>query len=141
VLRDILKVRTGVEGWILELSTLMGICTFASNFMAVTLTLNCWMHGNDVSQVFPIKITQSETFSTLKKAIKDEKKPELDHVAAGSLKLWNVNIPIGRDLQEALASVDLQAESMSSVDDLVAVFSVQPPRKRLHIVVQPHVGK
>jgi hypothetical protein len=106
--------------------------------MAATLQLNCWMHGDDVCQVFEIKIPNTESVSALKKVIKDEKKPALDHVTADSLTLWKVSIPVGRRLRYTLANVDLTDEtSLSSVDDLVDVFSDAPPHKDLHIVVKP----
>jgi hypothetical protein len=109
--------------------------------MAATLHLNCWVHGDDVGQIFQIDIANTESVSTLKKAIKEEKKPELDHVAAGSLTLWKVSIPAGR-LQNNLANEDLTDQSsLSSVDDLVDVFSDEPHRKHLHIVVKPRVGE
>ena len=51
-----------------------------------TLRLNCWVFGDDVSQVFPVKITNTESVGTLKKAIRDEKLA-LQHVDADSLTL------------------------------------------------------
>jgi hypothetical protein len=110
--------------------------------MAATLQLNCWVFGDDDSQVFPIKIGNKESVGTLKKAIKEEKKPVLDHVTADSLTLWKVSIPVGRRLQQNLANEDLTNEtSLSSVDDLVDVFSDELHRKHLHIVVKPRVGQ
>jgi hypothetical protein len=55
------------------------------------LTLNCWVDGGDRGRVFLIKISSSETVSTLKDAIKDKKKPTFDHVPADSLDLWKVS--------------------------------------------------
>ena len=55
------------------------------------LELNCWILGEDVNRVFPVKIQTTESVGALRKAIKEEKKPEFDHVPADSLKLWKVN--------------------------------------------------
>jgi hypothetical protein len=130
------------------LESVVGICTWHAVaqstkqcFMAATLHLNCWVHGEDVGQIFQIHIANTESVSTLKEVIKDKKKPELDHVAASSLTLWKVSIPAGH-LQKNLANVDIPHEtSLSSMDDLVDVFSDEPHRKHLHIVVKPPDGE
>jgi Crinkler effector protein N-terminal domain len=51
------------------------------------LELNCFIFDEDPSQVFPVKITNTESVGTLMKAIKEEKKPALDHVDADPLTL------------------------------------------------------
>jgi hypothetical protein len=110
--------------------------------MSATLQLNCWVFGDDVSRVFPVKITNTESVGTLKKAIKEEKKPAFDHVTADSLALWKVSFPVNHSLQQNLANLDLTDEtSLSSVDVLLEVFSNVPPFKHLHIVVKPCVGE
>jgi hypothetical protein len=80
------------------------------------------------------QIPNTESVSTLKEVIKDKKKPKLDHVAASSLALWKVSTLMGLGLQQNLANEDL-------MDDLVDVFSDEPPPKCLHIIVKLHVGE
>jgi hypothetical protein len=109
--------------------------------MSATLQLNCWVFDDHVSQVFPVKITNTESVSTLKKAIK-EKKPSLDHVSTDALTLWKVSFPVNHNLQQSIANLDLTDEtSLSSMDDLFKVFSDVPPHKNLHIVVKLRVGE
>jgi hypothetical protein len=109
--------------------------------MAAIIQLNCWVLGDDVRQVFPIKIANTESVGTLKEAVKDKKRPALDHVTADSLTLWKVSIPKDR-LQQSLANLDLtDATPLSSMDDLDDVFSDEPHRKHLHIVVKPPDGE
>ena len=55
------------------------------------LNLNCWVHGDELQNVFPVKIARDETVGALKKAIKEEKKPLFDHIPADSLELWKVS--------------------------------------------------
>src|ERR1700720_5055208 len=55
------------------------------------LNLNCWVHGDEPQNVFPVKIARDETVGALKKAIKEEKKPLFDHIPADSLELWKVS--------------------------------------------------
>jgi hypothetical protein len=59
--------------------------------MSDTLLLNCWVLGNDPKRVFTVKIGKKETVDDVKNVIKEEKKPELDHLAADSLQLWKVS--------------------------------------------------
>jgi Crinkler effector protein N-terminal domain len=40
--------------------------------MAATLRLNCWVDGDDISQVFPVTIPNIESVGTLKEAIKEK---------------------------------------------------------------------
>jgi hypothetical protein len=54
------------------------------------LNINCIVFGDDPSRVFQVKIANDESVSALKKAIKDEKKPAFEDVAADTLKLWKV---------------------------------------------------
>jgi Crinkler effector protein N-terminal domain len=42
--------------------------------------LNCWVLGEETSRVFTVEIQGTKNVSTLKKAIKEEKKPGLDHL-------------------------------------------------------------
>jgi Crinkler effector protein N-terminal domain len=52
------------------------------------LEINCLVHGEPRSHIFPVKIAGTESVGALKKAIKDEKKPAFDHVPADTLVLW-----------------------------------------------------
>lgn len=54
--------------------------------MSDVLDLNCWVLGDDLSRVFPIKVSQSETVGGLKREIKKEKTPALDGYAADRLR-------------------------------------------------------
>jgi hypothetical protein len=61
--------------------------------MSDVLELNCWILSDDSSCVFLISIPSSEVVGILKKAIKDEMKPELnDHATHWHLlDLWKVS--------------------------------------------------
>jgi hypothetical protein len=126
----------------------MGICTWQAvapstkqHVMAATLKLNCWVLGDNVSQVFPIKIANTESVGTLKEAVKDKNSESFHNVDACSLTLWKVSIPKDR-LQQSLANLDVtDATSLLSMDDLDDIFSDEPPRKHLHIVVKRPNGE
>jgi hypothetical protein len=104
--------------------------------MAATLKLNCWVLRDDASQVFPIKIDNTESVGTLKEAVKDKNSKSFHNVDAHSLTLWKVSIPKDH-LQQSLTNLDLtDTPSLSSMDDLDDVFSDEPPCKHLHIIVK-----
>jgi hypothetical protein len=44
--------------------------------------------------MFTVKIPKTDNVSILKKLIKEEKAPHLNHVAASDLELWEVSFPI-----------------------------------------------
>jgi hypothetical protein len=59
--------------------------------MSNILEFNCWVLGDEPLRVFSVKVPSSETVGTLRKAIKDEKKPAFNDVVADSLILWKVS--------------------------------------------------
>ncbi|KAG0348935.1 hypothetical protein BGZ54_004509, partial [Gamsiella multidivaricata] len=67
---------------------------------ANTLTLFCVISGEHASNAFPVEISSGKTVGDLKKAIKSEKAPEFDDVAADRLKLWRATIPIDENAEE-----------------------------------------
>jgi hypothetical protein len=110
--------------------------------MSAILNLSCWLVGDDATSIFQAEFVNTRSVATLKDAIKEKKKPVLDHIPADSLRLWRCSIPVDRDLQKRLASLDLADESqLSSVDDLLEIFPELPPRKHLHIIVNTSIGE
>jgi hypothetical protein len=110
--------------------------------MAATLRLNCWVLGDDTRQVFEVKIANTESISSLKDAIKDKNSESFHNIDARSLTLWKVSIPVNPQLRHTLSNLYLTDDtSLSSVDDLDDVFSDEPHRKHLHIVVKPPDGE
>jgi hypothetical protein len=81
--------------------------------MSATLQLNCLVSGLASSNVFQVEIEKTKTVAALKDAIKDKKKPKLDHIAADSLDLWAVSIPY-RELAQKLSNFDFVDEQRLS---------------------------
>jgi hypothetical protein len=101
--------------------------------MANTLALNCLVSGDDPDHIFTIEIANTKTVGALKKAIKEEKKPAFDDVAADALVLWKVSLPVDESLKENL--INLSGEKLSlPLDKLSKVFS-NVDDTHLHIVV------
>jgi len=56
----------------------------------IMTTLLCWVIGTPTKRTFSVKIGNDEIWDSVKKAIKEEKKPEFDDIAADTLDLWKV---------------------------------------------------
>jgi hypothetical protein len=98
--------------------------------------------SDDTSHIFPIEIAESKTVGALRKAIKDEKRPAIDHLPADTLVLWKVSIPVNQNLTENLRKLDFVDESsLLPVKKLSKVFSDQPEDEHLHIIVRVPPGE
>ena len=86
----------------------------------MSLSLNCLIHGEVQEKTFTVKIEKTENVSILKKLIKEEKAPHLDHVAASDLDLW-----MAADLH-----LDEFGEGPVHVN-LDTYLKLSPPRKKL----------
>jgi hypothetical protein len=105
--------------------------------MSGTLDLNCFVLGHGASHIFPIEIAENKTVGALRKAIKDEKEHAFPHIDADNLILWQVSIPVNRNLTENFSKLDFVDDgSLLPVKRLSGVFSDQPEDEHLHIVVR-----
>ena len=71
------------------------------------LSLGCFVLGSDSLELFTVEILKTKNVSILKKTIKEEQSPRLDHVVASELILSEVSLPVDADLEESLKNVDL----------------------------------
>ena len=51
------------------------------------LTLNCWIVGEEMSQIFPVTINDNQYISDLHRAIREEKRLALED---SNIELWEV---------------------------------------------------
>ncbi|KAI0289163.1 hypothetical protein B0F90DRAFT_1672569 [Multifurca ochricompacta] len=58
-----------------------------------TLSINCLLLGTDSSKVFVVEIPKTKNVSILKRLIKEEQSPDLNHVTASKLIVWKVSLP------------------------------------------------
>jgi len=59
--------------------------------MATKITPCCSVIGLNDENVFSVDIHRSKTVHHLKKAVKKEMEPKLNHLAANELEIWKVN--------------------------------------------------
>ena len=98
------------------------------------LSLNCLVLDDDLKKVFTVEVEKTKNVSILKKLIKEEKAPHLDHVAASDLDLWNVSIPMDVDTDAKLKNIN----NLEPLDALLRLSDVFPrvEESHLHILVQ-----
>jgi len=97
------------------------------------LSLNCFVLGDGPDRMFTVKILKTENVSILKKSIKEEKAPHLNHIDASDLDLWQVNFPID-DL--SINSPPTDGPSLRSEKLLLDLFSAELDNNRVHVVVR-----
>jgi hypothetical protein len=106
--------------------------------MATPLNLNCWAFGDDSTRIFPVEIDGDKNVGSLKKAIKEEKKPAFDHITADTLEVWNVSIPIDDDtnLEAQVNALRLhEKKPLLPLKELLKIFS-DLDKGTLHVVVK-----
>jgi hypothetical protein len=94
------------------------------------LSLNCFVLGDDLKKVFTVEVEKTKNVSILKKVIKEENAPRLDHVVAMDLDLFRVSLPRDGDLDATL-------QSTQPLDSLLPLSDVFPhvEEDHLHILI------
>jgi len=94
------------------------------------------MRGDDLNRIFPVEIAPTKNVGDLKKAIKEEKKPTLDHLSADALDLWMVSIPVDNAFKENLENLDFAHGTLLPTEELSTLFPKAPAKRQLHVVVK-----
>jgi hypothetical protein len=125
------------------------------------ILLNCSIIGLNDASVFSVRILPSETVDFMKKAIKKEKEPELNHIAADRLVIRKVSDPYSpflvcsdtirlqlknplptEEIIKSLAPIDiLDADNLDPVKKLSRYFPEAPVEEMIHLVVQVPSGE
>ncbi|KAJ3498893.1 hypothetical protein NLJ89_g10162 [Agrocybe chaxingu] len=96
------------------------------------LSLNCWLFGDDVEEVFTIKISPTENVSILKSMIKEE---NAFSFPAKELSLWKVSLPLD-DLNSTLSNLQLDDYLKLSSRKKLSTFFEDADAECLHIIVK-----
>jgi hypothetical protein len=110
---------------------------------STTTRLVFWVFGDDCGRTIGVDIALNKDVGDLKKAIKEEKKPALDHLPADALDLWKVSVPFDDDFEEKVKALDLSTERpLSGRRKLDSLFSHKSARPDdcLDIVVKVPTG-
>jgi len=106
--------------------------------MSSTLSLFCYVLGDDSNNIFPVDIEPSKTVGHLKATIKEENSQAFKDVDAKTLRLWKVSIAVDSSFKERIeTSIFVDEESLKPIEELSDIFPELPSRKQVHIVVKP----
>jgi hypothetical protein len=105
-----------------------------------TLSINCLLLGSDSSEVFTVEILKTKNVSILKRLIKEQQSPRLNHVAASELTVWKVSLPADTITPE-LTVDDVEAcEKLRSVKKISSIFGDALGDEHVQILVQAPTG-
>ncbi|KAJ3733749.1 hypothetical protein DFJ43DRAFT_1066600 [Lentinula guzmanii] len=102
----------------------------------MTFEFNCLVLDSHPS-IFAVQISETDTVATLKEKIKEKTRPTFDHIAAHTLDLWNVSVPIEGLSDTHLHDLQPVQAPLLPVKRLSRLFPNTPPEEYLHIIVRP----
>jgi hypothetical protein len=108
----------------------------------MTATITCLVLGDDRHRHTHVKLQLFKTVVDLKDAIKEKKRPVLDHLPASALALWKVSIPFDDRFEERVNALDLRPEGrLLPQMKLSSLFSKESTSELLDIVIKVPDGK
>ncbi|CAG8623523.1 7273_t:CDS:2, partial [Paraglomus brasilianum] len=102
----------------------------SSSMTSTTYTLICQLVSYPKGMPFSVEIGRNMIVDKLKKLIKAEKSPQLNHIAADELTLWKVEIPY----KEKICDTDL-TEELNSLRKIFHYWETEPPEMHIHVLV------
>ena len=101
------------------------------------MTLNCWIYGDVIGNVFLVDISSTKTIAALKEAIKDKRAEALRDVDADDLDLYKPNNYVPRPYQENLSKIILSehAQLLQMAGNKLSEVFLDLPPKHIHIIV------
>jgi Crinkler effector protein N-terminal domain len=100
------------------------------------VTLFCLLKDRPLDSSFKVNVCRDQSIYDLKNLIKEEMKPDLDHISAINLNLYQVSIPFKDDT--ALEEIYQQLERNKPLYPhkiIDEVFS-SPAEKHIHVIVK-----
>lgn len=101
--------------------------------MSTSISLFCIVHREQDATPFPVRVNREDTIGELKELIKEQCRPEMDHIASRHLKLWKWNKSV-RKVTDADLNTTNSLDPMDTVDDVFENDS--PQRKVIHIIIK-----
>ena len=106
----------------------------------MSITLLCLVKGNTTANAFEVDIEKDKSISKLKDAIKAKKQNDFAGIDADKLKLWKVEIG-GDHLDDQLKNLKLNGSNeLSAINEIGDYWSEKPPKKHIHVLVEPPVS-
>ena len=102
------------------------------------LQLNCFLleaHGT-ANNIFPVKVHDAHSVDILKEAIRENCKYSYPHLAANTLRLWKVSMPVTSEtFLSELRNLHLDDEAiLLPTEILSSIFPDEPEHRHLHVI-------
>ena len=102
----------------------------------MSLSLNCFVLGDNPDRFFTVKIEKTENVSILKDLIKEKKSHHFNHIAASDLDLWLVSFPVD-DLKTELKNTNLaRYPKLSPPSKRLSTFFTDAADDCLHVIAK-----
>ena len=102
----------------------------------MSLSLNCFVLGDDPDRMFTVKIPKTDNVSILKSLIKKEKARHFNHIDASDLDLWQASFPFD-DLETELKNINLARYlKLSPPGKELAAFFTDVAGGCIHVMVK-----
>ncbi|KAF8954098.1 hypothetical protein BGZ46_003021, partial [Entomortierella lignicola] len=101
--------------------------------MTQKIKLFCILDGD--SSAFEVKLDADDSIAALKKAIKKEKEPRFDDIAADELVLFHVAV-LDEGKHVNLSKVEVPTPLIIGSAEISEVFGTAPAKKTIHVIVQ-----
>ncbi|ORZ18248.1 hypothetical protein BCR41DRAFT_385931, partial [Lobosporangium transversale] len=107
--------------------------------MTTPLTLFCVKEGESLYNAFSIELPSNLTVNALRDELKKKKAPEFDNVAANTLALWQVSIPIFQDADDTPIVLDNvpSKKRLLPTSTLSEAFGKEASGETIRVLVQP----
>ena len=115
--------------------------TDSHSLQSTTLTLFCYLRGDHYTQTFPVEIDKEKSAGYLKEVIKEKKRPKFDNLPADSLFLWNVSVPINRDLINGVEALNLLEDDALSPSRILTDIFPDLEKDCIHFVIDQYSGE
>jgi len=109
----------------------------------MSVTIWCFLAKGE--HIFPVDIDETKTVGHLKAKIKEQMSPILDHIAAFSLRLYEVGTPKSDTKQKRISylkSKNLdEIEELDEEQDISVILGVRLPEEKYYILIQRPLGQ
>jgi hypothetical protein len=105
--------------------------------LAMSLSLNCLIHGDDPDRMFTVEAEKTKNVSILKHLIKDQNPSSLGNIDVKNIDLWKVDLHLDK-LGAELVHVDFNHFKLLPRLKLSSLFNniVDDHDERLHIIAK-----
>jgi len=103
--------------------------------MSSTISLNCWILGDDPNELFVVTVPSSEPVVYLKRAIKQAYRKALKNVDEKNLMFYKTSIFIDDTFMDKVAEITANADPIHPLTRISDVFPPVLDKQCVHLIV------